>query len=157
MSNLLESIQFMRLLKEFSFFDESIFHGPSPLKNYGYEVGKSSRLSPEQRREKLYSFWIARYGDRITDPVKTEWGAQKSNERLLAMRRHISAMAFLRYKDPRKDTYRRAICDWVEDIDFLEAIYLSDGIKNKAKWPRLSHDILEFVNSGELDFDTIPF
>lgn len=147
-------MQYMRVPKADSFLDESIFNGPSPLRNYGYEVGHKSKLTQHQRRCKLLAFWTALYGDRITDPIKTEWGEPCSNTRIAEIAKHLRAMINLKFAVNNKLSYKKAIQDWIDDIDFLQSIYAANG---GGYLPPVSFEIREFAERNNDSNNECPF
>lgn len=110
--------------------------GRSPLHFFGYHVGKTSRLSPKERRDVLAKFLDAKkidFDEDATIRYRQAWGRPGGPTRLLQMARHLK---WLIETQGRQDRMSQADQDWRDDMAWLKATYYR-GMKKRLPWPGL--------------------
>lgn len=103
-------------------------HNESLLKACGYEVGKTSTLTREQRHGILdFAFQRA-----SIPPHCADWGAAGSGPRLQAMAYHIAWLVGKYAAETRKDM-SVAVADWTSDLAWLKDRFYRGHMK--FRWP----------------------
>lgn len=103
-------------------------HNESLLKACGYEVGKTSSLTREQRRTILgFAFQQA-----SIPPHCADWGPAGSGARLKAMAYHIKWLVESNAAETRKDM-SVAVREWREDLDWLKERFYRGHMR--FRWP----------------------
>lgn len=106
--------------------------GPtSPLTEMGYHVGKTSRLSDEERRkllERIYRKDDLDFPDRYSEADKHSWGGPETPRCLRMMAEHIAWN--IRFHAPQVN-YRRAVEQWEADLAWLKKKFYRGGFG----WP----------------------
>jgi hypothetical protein len=84
----------------------------SPLTYYGYRVGKTRGLPPNERHEVIRYVMRARLTDPLARSYQVSWGRPLSPRRRQAIRGHIEKLAAQRESRPN---YEVAVADWRAD------------------------------------------
>ncbi|MTI17434.1 hypothetical protein E1162_09300 [Rhodobacteraceae bacterium RKSG542] len=101
----------------------------SPLTFYGYRVGKTRGLRPNERRAIISYVMRARLTEPLAPSYQRGWGAPLSFRRREAIVSHIDRLAAQRVTRPG---YEVAVSDWEED-----SLWAIDALDEEiSKWGR---------------------
>lgn len=93
------------------------FNDFSPLKCFGYAVGKTSGVSENRRREIIYYTWYATIPSVIPKKYASEWGEPGTYKRFDKIISHLNMLANQR---ANRKSYEVAISDWKSDAEWFE-------------------------------------
>lgn len=115
--------------KAFAEFEESIREDPfwqvnlqevSPLKIFGYTVGKTNGLPGAVRREIIYFTWYATLPDWFPDDYLQSWGVPGTSKRYRKILKHLRGLAD-RHKGRRG--HEQAVSEWRSDASWFRNRY----------------------------------
>lgn len=109
----------------------SLFHGRdfSPLKYYGYTVGKTNGLKSEQRQRVIIHTYHAVLPDIFPEDYRRKWGNPGTYRRYSKILRHIEVLA---ERNQYKHQMRYAVSDWQYDSRWLYENYSQVAYERKA-------------------------
>lgn len=110
---------------------EKQFYDESPLKKLGYRVGKSSKLTMQERQYILRKAFESVPATNL-EPYK--WGAKKSPSRLESLAKHLINQ-INNFRRIRTRNYTYAIQDWESDLEFLKSKFYDNKFADEFIWP----------------------
>jgi len=113
-------------------------HEASALKLMGYTVGKSQGKPPKARKDFLDAFFSNSLPGWVEKHFPGEYGMPGSEQRLRKMANVLAANT-RNFKRNDRETYRFAISDWEEDLEYLKTNYY-DGGSLYFPWPPIEPD-----------------
>jgi hypothetical protein len=115
--------------------DIGFIHKKGALKLLGYGVGKSSTLTPNERRQLLSDVFRGELPLFVEEYFPGEYGGLGSEERLKKIANAIAAFTRNAKRNDRKK-YSFAIEDWEDDLEYLKEAYYDPGAFN-FPWPAI--------------------
>lgn len=106
----------------------------SPLKIFGYTVGKTNGWDKQTRQRFLTDFMNYDLPNIVTDTYGDYYGEPISVERLKATAQ-LFASLITSAKRKRGNSMRYAIADWSDDLEFLKATYYEGMGLKFYSWP----------------------
>jgi hypothetical protein len=101
----------------------------------GYHVGESG-LAKEKRRLILRKAFDRPFPNDVFPPqYQSQWGAEKSSQRLQKVASSLASFARLA-KQRNKSHETSSIADWLEDLEWLQCTAYIGKFDHKFKWPK---------------------
>ena len=106
----------------------------SPLKMFGYTVGRSSGWNAQTRKRFLDDFMTYDLPNIVTETYGDYYGDPNSAQRLKAIAQLLASL-IISAKRKRGNSMRYAIDDWTSDLQYLKSVYYEGKGLKFYSWP----------------------